>query len=269
MIRLKIKILELFLPGLAFFFLQCATAPPPRIEDALLPEIDVVRVKENSDEAMRLSRELKLDVDAIHTKILEIDNRLLIVGEELANISAAKIEELENRIAVLSEEFKLLEEEYKSDKELRQLSQGTLKNTFTPSPGPRRDQVQVEETEAMAYKTASDLFYARSYEKAIRQYEKVIQDYPNGTYADNAHYWKAESHFALGNYAKAIASYQKISSYAQSEKNDDSQFKIALSYARLGDTKQARLEFEKLLSLYPDSEYTGRARQEMKKLKVR
>lgn len=248
-------------------FWNCATPPQRPVEDALLPEIDVVRVKENSDEAMRLSRELKLDIDAVHTKLLEVDNRLLIIGEELANISAAKIEELENRIAILSEEFRLLEDEYKSDKELRQISQGSLKNTFTPNPGPKREQVSINETEAQAYKAASDFFYARNYEKAIRQYEKVLQDYPDGTYADNATFWKAESHFALGNYAKAVAAYQKVFSYAQSEKTDDSQFKIALSYARLGDNRQAKTEFEKLLSQYPDSEYTGRAKQEMKKLK--
>lgn len=268
LVGLKIKKLTARFGIFSFFFwMSCATTPPPPIEDALLPEIDVIQVKENSDEAMRLSRESKLDIDALNTKLLEVDNRLLIIGEELANVSAAKIEELENRIAILSEEFRLLEDEFKSEKELRQISSGSLKNTFTPNPTPSKDAPVIHESEASTYKLASDFFYARDYEKAIRQYEKIIKDFPNGTYADNSVYWKGESHFALGNYAKAIAAYQKVFTYANSEKSDDSQFKIALGYARMGDRKQAITEFEKLISLYPDSEYMGRAKQELRKLK--
>ncbi len=249
----------------------CASSAPPEVKEALLPEIDVVQVKENSDEALKLSRENKLDLEAINTKLIEVDNRLLLIGEELANLSAAKLEELENRIAILSEEFRFMEHDFKSTKNSKsgkeQNNQQFVPNTFTPNPKPiHGKKPDFIETESQEYKKASDLFYARKYEDAIIQFENVLKQYPKGNYADNCVYWKGESHFALGNYAKAVASFQTVSSYSGSEKADDAQFKSGLAYLRMGDKKQAVIEMEKLLSLHPDSEYVGRAKQELKKL---
>jgi tol-pal system protein YbgF len=185
-------------------------------------------------------------------------------------LSAAKMEELENKITLLSEELRLLENGSKSTARgtARVKSKGAIaiKNTFTPHPKPGRDKPDIAETESQTYKLASDHFYARRYSKAIGFYDDIISKYPKGIYADNAMYWKGECHFAMGNYAKAIASYQRVFSIPNSEKSDDAQFKIGLSYMRMGEKQQAVNEFKKLLSLYPDSEYVGRARQELKKL---
>ena len=64
--------------------------------EALLPEIDVVQVKENSEEALRLAQEAKLDIDVINTKLTEIDNKLISFQDDLSSVSPAKIEEIEN-----------------------------------------------------------------------------------------------------------------------------------------------------------------------------
>ena len=54
--------------AISTLLISCASNPPPRIDDVLLPEIDVIQVKENSDEALKISRETKLDIEAINTK---------------------------------------------------------------------------------------------------------------------------------------------------------------------------------------------------------
>ncbi len=248
------------------FIWNCAPSAPAPVEDVLLPEIDVAQVKDNSDEALKLSRETKLDIEAINTKLIEIDNRLLIIGEELASLSAAKMEELENRIAILSEELRFLDSELKKTQNLTSVKGSAFGNTFTPNPKPQGDKPKIEETESQAYKQASDLFYARKYSQAIQEYNRILEKYPEGTYADNAIFWKGECQFAMGNYAKAIASYQRVFTFPSTEKADDAQYKIGLAYLRMGDKTQSRAELEKLLSLYPDSEYVGRAKQELRKI---
>ncbi|MBF0432962.1 MAG: tetratricopeptide repeat protein [Fibrobacteria bacterium] len=259
-----------FLLPLSFFW-GCASSSLPSFNsknNVVLPEIDVIQVKENSDEALKISRDAKLDIDAINTKLIEIDNKLLIIGEELSTFSAAKLEELENRVAILAEENRLLQQSViKGDKKGNKNETSQYKqNTFTPKPSPKRDKPILNETESQTYKMASDLFYARKFTQAIAQYDKILKEYPKGVYGDNANYWKAECHYAMGNYAKAINSYQRIFSYPNSEKGDDAQFKIGMSYLRTGDKNQAVTELKKLLSLYPDSEFIGRAKKELSKL---
>ena len=49
---------------------HCAKNVPPPEGSALLPEIDVIQVKENSDEALKLAQEAKLDVEALNSKVI-------------------------------------------------------------------------------------------------------------------------------------------------------------------------------------------------------
>ena len=75
-------------------------------ETAVLPEIDVVQVKEHANEALRLAQEAKLDVQVMNTKFAEIDNRLILLSEDIAAVSAARLEEIENRLSLLVEAFR-------------------------------------------------------------------------------------------------------------------------------------------------------------------
>ncbi len=254
---------------LALLISGCATTQGPSRNDPILPEIDVIQVKQNSDEALKLSNENKLDLEMVSSKLTEMENRLLLMSEELANLSAAKLEEMENRLAILTEEFRIMEKEVMRLKAspTEGIGKKNAISTFTPNPKPDRSAPAPDQTESDLYKKASDLYYARQYDKAVAAFEEVMARYPSGSYSDNCSYWIGECHFALGNFAKAIAAFQKVFTYTNSEKGDDAQLKLGYSYLRLGDRKQAAEEFQKVLSLYPDSEYVGRARAELSKLR--
>jgi starvation-inducible outer membrane lipoprotein len=91
----------------------CAGSMKQIQNEALLPEIDVIQVKENSDEALKLAQEAKLDVEVLSNKITELDNKQIVLSEEISSVSAAKIEELENRLSYLVEAFKDLQAQIK------------------------------------------------------------------------------------------------------------------------------------------------------------
>jgi tol-pal system protein YbgF len=100
----------------------------------------------------------------------------------------------------------------------------------------------------------------------VAKFEELLSKFPASTYADNCHYWIGECQFAQGNFAKAVSSFRKVFTFPETEKADDAQLKMGYCHLRLGEKKQAAEEFKKVVSLYPDSEYTERAKEELAKL---
>lgn len=110
------------------------------------------------------------------------------------------------------------------------------------------------------YQEGYDLFHSRNYPAAIEVFESLIASNGNHSLADNAQFWIGESHYALGQYRKAVIDFEKVSTFPKSNKNPDAQFKLGLCYVRLGDKAKAGEEFQRLVDVYPDSDYVSRAK---------
>jgi len=116
------------------------------------------------------------------------------------------------------------------------------------------------------YEVGLNEYKARRYQAAINKFEQLLATNPTNSLADNCQYWIGESYYGLGEYTKAIAAFEKVFSFNNSNKNDDSQLKLGMCYWRLSETGRAKEEFERLLSHYPESEYAGIARNYLSKL---
>ena len=125
---------------------------------------------------------------------------------------------------------------------------------------------RVSPDEATAYRLALDKHFARQYPAAIAAFRDLLARHPRGAYADNAEYWIGEGLYAQGDYAGALASFQRVLQHAGSGKTDDAWLKIGYCHLRLGDREKAGAAFRKLVSSYPASEYVARARGELEKL---
>lgn len=270
-----------------FCMAACATAPRPRSGDPSLPDIDVLQLKENSDEALKLAQENRLDLQTLETKVRELDGRLSGFGEDLANLPVAKIDELTQQMALMTQQLRSLEDRLAkvgaAKKGLSTFAPTAMEgsggtespqakadsgNDAKPVPAakPRARKPPASDVEADLYKKAFDLYYGRDYGRAIDRFEELLKKFPASTYADNCWYWIGECQFARGNYAKAMVGFRKVFTFPETEKADDAQLKLGYCYLRLGDKKLAALEFKKVVSLYPDSEYTERAKEELAKL---
>ena len=113
------------------------------------------------------------------------------------------------------------------------------------------------------YQQGLDLFHARNYDQAIEVFESLISSDANNSLSDNAQYWIGESHYALGQYKNAIIDFEKVFTFPKSNKNPDAQFKLGLCYQRLGDNAKARDEFQRLIDIYPQSDYVQRAQDHL------
>jgi tol-pal system protein YbgF len=225
--------------------------------ETLLPEIDVVQVKEYSEEALKLAQEAKIDVQMINTRLADIDHRLVALTEEVSSVSLAKIEELENRLALLIEAFKDLHEKMASIEVLPQIRVG--KKSTSPVFSPSDASSLVTTSEYDQYQKALRTYDGRIYDKAVEMFSDMLQKYPEGSYRDKAQYWIGECHYAKGDYASAIAAFNRVSEYPKTSKADDAQLKLGLSYLRMGKNDLAAEEFKRLINRYPASEYVPRA----------
>ncbi len=249
----------------AYFLSGCASAPPAVPEgDVLLPEIDIVQVKESSDEAIKIAQESKLDVEVLNSRLTEINHQLVNFSEEMASVSSAKIEEMENKMTVLTEEVKNI---YKELDSLRKKcntpprkTQPAIFESSTFGPG-SADRLMSLSQDERRYRQAQSFFNAGQFVNAVVAFKEALKAAPEGKNAPDCQYWIGECYFKLSQYAYAIANYKKVFSYSKSDKADDAQMRIAISYSKLGDNEQAVVEFKNLLKIYPQSEYADEARK--------
>jgi len=113
------------------------------------------------------------------------------------------------------------------------------------------------------YQEGLDLFHANQYRSAIQVFESLLASSANNSLSDNAQYWIGESHYALREYSKAVIDFEKVFTFPKSNKNDAAQFKLGLCYVRMGDGAKAREEFQRLIDVYPQSDYVTRAQEHL------
>jgi TolA-binding protein len=111
------------------------------------------------------------------------------------------------------------------------------------------------------YNSARQTFESYNYDGCIAAMTELLNAEPNNVLADNAQYWIGESYYGLKQYQKAILEFQKVFAYEATDKYDDAQLMIGLSYVRLNQPQLARTAFGDFLSTYAGSEYSGVARR--------
>jgi tol-pal system protein YbgF len=307
--------MRIILLALAFYLSGCGSSrpKPPPPGDPSLPEIDVLQLKENSEEALRLSQENRLELQSLHAKVKELEGRMASVSETVSNLPlyrfdtlTAAILGLRGDILTLNDRIthipnapppapKMLSTFSPNPNGLRPaasilpsgtkgdaahslptpVDSATTKNS-TPNPSPDKKALPAKPgkgngarataSEAQAYKKAFDLFYSGDFKNARKKFQELLDQFPEGTYADNSQYWIGESEFSQGRFQEALTAFKKVLEFSESEKSDDAQLKVGYTFIRLGDKKLAAEAFRKLLSLYPDSEYLERAKEELGKL---
>lgn len=253
----KFKNSKAILGIICLFMISCAAPVYREGQTALLPEIDVLQMKENTDAALKISRQTKMDIDAMQTRLIELERRMIDLENSIQALPIARMEELEAKIILLSEELTTLKREVEGKTSLK---------TFSPTGAKRK--VRTLTQQHPMYQKALALLNHKDFVGAIAKFQRFLAEHPSDDYADDAMYWIGDSHFNLGDYARAIESYQKVFSYIRTDKGDDAQYKIGLCYLRLGDSSQAVAEFKKLGVIYPDSEYIVRANTELQKLGI-
>jgi tol-pal system protein YbgF len=110
-------------------------------------------------------------------------------------------------------------------------------------------------TENEAYDRALNLVLKdKSYQQAIVEFRAFNKNFPNSSYAANAHYWLGQLLFNQGKLVEANNEFLTITNdYQNSSKRPDAILKIAMIAQKQNDTDKAIKQYQLLLTEYPDS----------------
>ncbi|MHB1050072.1 MAG: tetratricopeptide repeat protein [Bacteroidota bacterium] len=188
--------------------------------------------------------QLQADLDAMKTENIQLKDQLS-ASEQANRDLMAKVSDLEAANLALQ----------------KQITETPVAVKATPSPvTPGKSTPE----EINAYKSSVSKFNAKSYADAINELQTLLNSGIKDDYADNCHYWIGLSYFQTKEYDSAIKHFQQVMNYRFSEKKDDSQIMIARTYERMGNKEQALTEYQKLVDMYPTSEWVGRARARLR-----
>ena len=116
------------------------------------------------------------------------------------------------------------------------------------------------------YQGALAYYRQEQYDRALVEFDRLLQEAPMSEWSDNAQYWKGECYYGLRKYQQALIEFTKVFAFSNTDKADDAQIKIANCHIKLGERDRALAALRKLIDEYPDSEYVPIVRDKIKQL---
>ena len=146
----------------------------------------------------------------------------------------------------------------------------TAKTATTPTvaaAGANDPQPNVAE-EQQIYQTAYNFIKAKKYNEAINALQGMLQKYPAGQFASNAHYWLGELYGLVGKNDQALSEFTiVVKTYSSSPRVSDAQLKIGLLYAAQIKWADAKAAFKKVINRYPGTSSAKLAALQLKQIK--
>jgi len=152
----------------------------------------------------------------------------------------------------------------------------TLLTIFLSSCGKK---VQKENLSADAYfEYAKSLFDRKKYVDAITEFTVITLKFSGNPVVDDAQFYLAESHFLNDEYLIAGAEYQKmINDYPESAFVEEAFYKMGLSYYNLSQrseldqeyTLKALRQFQNFIEAYPESPFREQGEQRLYELRIK
>ncbi|OGT61406.1 MAG: tol-pal system protein YbgF [Gammaproteobacteria bacterium RIFCSPHIGHO2_12_FULL_43_28] len=122
--------------------------------------------------------------------------------------------------------------------------------------------------EQAIYQSAYKLIKEKKYHEAAKELESMLQKYPTGQFAANAHYWLGELYGLMDNHDRAMKEFTAVVKlYSDSPRVSDAQLKIGLILASQSKWKDAKAVFKKVINRYPGTASARLASEQLKEIK--
>lgn len=136
------------------------------------------------------------------------------------------------------------------------------------SPAPAGAVAAAPAGEKERYAAARAAFEQGDFAKARGLFEKLLTDFPDSPQANSAQFWVGETYYREKWFEKAILEYQKVvEKYPTGNKLPAALLKQGFAFSNLGDNANARLILESLIQKYPDSNEAGIAAKKLQGMK--
>lgn len=199
------------------------------------------------------------------------------VGDERIAELQTSVTELLERLDVMSSRIARLEEEraapVQASPPVRIQAPAAAATSVQPDAAAREERVPQQQAVAGAeiaerYRQGVILMSSKKYAQARPIFERVLEDDPTGSLADNALFWLGETYYATGDYATAIRYYSRVTiEYSDQNKAPDALLKTALSLEKTGDLALARTTLQQVIERYPYSTPAAAAKKELDRIR--
>ena len=187
-------------------------------------------------------------INTLSNKISHLENQSRYMDSTALEIFN-KLVLIENKIVTLTNSYS----------EMAQLKSGS-----PSSDEPKFNAAQYKQT----YMTSLGHFQNQEFDDAIAGFKELVSSDATNDLADNSQYWLAECYYSQKEFKRAIAEFEKVFTYSGTDKDDDAQLKIGLSYQSMGNVNKAREEFQRMIDYFPGSEYYPKAKDALKQLSI-
>jgi tol-pal system protein YbgF len=150
-----------------------------------------------------------------------------------------------------------------------------LDRTLAPLEEYMRRQSSTDTSKGGAAALGTDYFDAAQRDLTMGNYDlaevgflQFLENYPSSDLADDARYGLAETFYARKRYKEAIDNYQQLlAKDPKSPKAPSAMLKIGLCERELGDYREARKEWQSLITKYPFADEAKAAQQRLDEIK--
>jgi len=118
------------------------------------------------------------------------------------------------------------------------------------------------------YNKILSIYRDGKFEEAMGGFERLLAQYPESRYAENAQFWIGECHMSMKQYEQAILAFQKvITDYPKGNKVPGATYRQAVAFYEINDKISARLLLNKVIRSYPQSEEAKLAKKKLDAIK--
>ncbi|TFG37369.1 MAG: tol-pal system protein YbgF [Syntrophobacterales bacterium] len=201
---------------------------------------DIIDLRQKIQELRGITEEVK-----VKTEYLETGNG----GDRLKGLSD-DLNDVEARVAIVENYLGIGKKETATEKEA-----GTT---------PLKESIDKEQVYSEAYRTFKDGKYGSAREK----FGEFLKSFSDTEYSDNAQFWIGECYYFEEKYEKAILEYEKVvQNYPKGNKVPNALLKQALSFLKLDDTSSSRLLLQRVIKEYPNTNAARIARAKLVDIK--
>lgn len=198
-----------------------------------------------------LERKLDATREGMQAARANTDTRLLDISQRI-DVLGGQLEESGARFTQLAQKVDTVKHRLTSADSARAASGFVVRDT-TGTPDP----------EAMYQAAYSDIASGR-YNLAREAFQTYLKQFSDTEVADNAQYWIGECNYATGDFAGAVAEFQKVvDNYPKGDKVPAALLKIGHSYSRLRNTEEANKCYRRLVQKYPKTSEASVARERL------
>jgi len=207
------------------------------------------------------------ELERLREELEQLRGSLEVTEHQVAKkLSAGEDLEAKRKMELERLEAQLVAANQKIDRILQYLNiEGTGE---TGAPQPEQAPAAVSLSDKELYEQAKKAYDGGKLEDARHGFESLLKQHPKSGHADNAQFWIGETYYREKWFEKAILEYQKvIEKYPKGNKVPASRLKQGLAFSNLGDKTNARLILQELIKRHPQSNEAKIAAKKLQKLK--